>query len=151
EEIRVWVPACATGEEAYSLAILIMEQLGRSDVRPQVRVFAGDIDEDGLADARTGRYSEGITDHVSPERLERFFTKHDSVYQVRKEVREMCVFSTHNLLRPPPFSRIALVSCRNFLIYLEPPLQNRVLSMFHYALRPEGYMFLGSSESLGHA
>ena len=146
--IRVWTPGCATGEEAYSIAILLREALERTDLRLRAQVFAGDIDEDALEVARHGRYPEGVAEHISEERLERFFTKESHTYLVNKEIREMCVFSTHNLIRDPPFSRLDLVVCRNLLIYLEGDLQRHVTNVFHYALRTGGYLFLGPSESL---
>jgi two-component system CheB/CheR fusion protein len=150
--IRVWVPGCATGEEAYSIAILLLEQMERQEERgeprPRVQVFAGDIDGEALEFARQARYPEGIAEHVSPERLQRFFSRVNHSYHVAKEVREMCIFSTHNLIRDPPFSRVDLVACRNLLIYLEADLQRHVTNIFRYALRPGGYLFLGPSESL---
>jgi two-component system CheB/CheR fusion protein len=146
--LRVWTPGCSTGEEAYSLAILIREQILRQDSRARVLIFAGDIDDEALEFARNGRYAEGIAEHVTPERLERFFIRHDHVYQVAKEIREMCLFSVHNLIKDPPFSRLDLVVCRNLLIYLEADVQKYVNSLFHYALHPGGYLFLGPSENL---
>ncbi len=146
--VRVWTPGCATGEEAFSVAILLREEMARRDVRPRVQIFAGDIDDEALEFARQARYPEGIAEHVSHERLERFFVRHGHSYQVVKDVREMCIFSTHNLIKDPPFSRLDLVVCRNLLIYLESELQRHVASLFHYALRPGGYLFLGPSESL---
>jgi two-component system CheB/CheR fusion protein len=146
--IRVWTPGCATGEEAYSLAILLKEALLKKDYRSQVQVFAGDIDDAALDVARAGRYPEGVSEHISPERLERFFTKQKHSYQVAKEIRDMCLFSTHNLIRDPPFSRLDLIVCRNLLIYLEAELQKHVTTLFHYSLRPEGYLFLGPAEGV---
>jgi two-component system, chemotaxis family, CheB/CheR fusion protein len=146
--IRIWTPGCATGEEAYSVAILVREEMLRRDVRPRVQIFGGDIDDEALEFARQARYPEGIAEHVVPERLERFFVKQEHSYQVAKEVREMCIFSTHNLIRDPPFSRMDLIVCRNLLIYLESDLQRHVTNVFHYALRTGGYLFLGPSESV---
>src|SRR5206468_9585616 len=146
--LRVWTPGCSTGEEAYSVAILLREQILRQDSRSRVQIFAGDIDDEALEFARNGRYAEGIAKHVTRERLERFFIRHDHVYQVAKEIREMCLFSTHNLIKDPPFSRLDLVVCRNLLIYLEADVQKYVNSLFHYALHPGGYLFLGPSESV---
>lgn len=151
EEIRVWVPACSTGEEAYSLAILIREAMRERDVHHPVRVFAGDIDEDGLEEARVGRYPQASAQHITPERLAAHFVRQGDMYRVAEEVREMCIFSTHSLIKNPPFSRLDLIACRNFLIYLEPALQARIMPLFHYALGPAGFLFLGSSESLGAA
>jgi len=146
--LRVWTPGCSTGEESYSLAILLREQILRQDSRTRVQIFAGDIDDEALEFARNGRYAEGIAEHITPERLERFFSRQDHVYQVAKELREMCIFSTHNLIKDPPFSRLDLVVCRNLLIYLEADVQQYVNSLFHYSLHPGGYLFLGPSESL---
>ena len=146
--VRVWAPGCATGEEAYSIAILLREELLRRQLGTRVQIFAGDIDEEALEFARQGRYPEGIAEHVTPERLQRFFAKRDHSYQVVKEVRELCIFSSHNVIRDPPFSRVDLVCCRNLLIYLEADLQSHVTNIFHYALRPGGYLFLGPSESI---
>jgi len=145
DTVRIWAPGCATGEEAYSVAILIREALGsRQDLK--VQIFAGDIDEEALETARQAVYPEGIANQVTPERLERFFDRHDHSYLLAKEIREMCIFSTHNLIKDPPFSRVDLIVCRNLLIYLEPKLQRQVAELFHYALRPGGYLFLGPSE-----
>jgi two-component system CheB/CheR fusion protein len=146
--LRVWTPGCATGEEAYSIAILLREEMAKSEERPKVQIFAGDIDEDALEFARHAVYPEGIAEHVTPERLERFFVKKDHSYQVAKDMREMCIFSAHNLIKDPPFSRLDLIVCRNLMIYLEGDLQRQVATLFHYALRPGGYLFLGPSESV---
>jgi two-component system CheB/CheR fusion protein len=146
--VRVWTPGCATGEEAFSVAILLREAMDKRDARPRVQIFAGDIDEEALEFARQARYPEGIAEHVSEERLERFFVRLGHSYQVVKEVREMCIFSTHNLIKDPPFSRLDLIVCRNLLIYLEGELQRHVARIFHYSLRPGGYLFLGPSESV---
>ena len=146
--IRVWTPGCATGEEAYSVAILLQEQMSRQDGRQRVQIFAGDIDDDALEVARQGRYPEGVAEHLPPDRLERFFSRQDHSYVIAKEIREMCIFSTHNIIRDPPFSRLDLVVCRNLLIYLETDLQEHAASLFHYSLRPGGYLFLGPSESI---
>jgi two-component system CheB/CheR fusion protein len=146
--LRVWTPGCATGEEAYSVAILLREEMARRDHWPKVQVFAGDIDDEALEFARTAHYPEGIAEHVTPARLDKFFIKHDHSYHVVKEVREMCIFATHNLIRDPPFSRLDLIVCRNLLIYLEADLQRHVANVFHYGLRTGGYLFLGPSESV---
>lgn len=144
--VRVWVPGCATGEEAYSLAILLREHMATLTAAPTVQIFATDIDEAAIAVARSGRYPALLLKDVSPTRLERFFTAADGTYQVRKEVRDMCTFSAHSVIRDPPFSRVDLVSCRNLLIYLDTELQARVIPAFHYALVPDGYLLLGGSE-----
>jgi two-component system, chemotaxis family, CheB/CheR fusion protein len=144
--VRVWIPGCATGEEAYSIAMLLREHLDGLEAPPQVLVFATDIDTQALEVARQALYPETVAAQISPERLERFFVKHGNMYQVSREVREVCLFSLHNLIADPPFSRLDLVSCRNLLIYLEPELQKKVAALFHYALRPGGFLFLGPSE-----
>jgi two-component system, chemotaxis family, CheB/CheR fusion protein len=144
--VRVWVPGCATGEEAYSLAILLREHVARVKDPPQVQVFATDIDVQALEAARQAWYPETIAGQISPERLERFFVKFGNMYQVSREVRDMCLFSLHNLIADPPFSRLDLISCRNLLIYLESELQKKVVALFHYALRPGGFLCLGPSE-----
>ncbi len=144
--VRVWVPGCATGEEAYSLAILLREHMAGLKEPPHVQVFATDIDTQALEAARQALYPETIAGQISPERLERFFVKQGNFYQVSREIRDMCLFSLHNLIADPPFSRLDLVSCRNLLIYLDSELQKKVLALFHYALRPGGYLLLGPSE-----
>lgn len=149
ETIRVWVPGCATGEEVYSLGILMREHMEGAPVRPRVQIFATDIDEEALTAARAGRYPGAILSSVSPERLSRFFRRDGSAYVVRKEVREMCIFSPHSVISDPPFSRMDLVSCRNLLIYFGPDLQNLAIPTFHYALKPGGFLFLGTSEGVG--
>ncbi|HKW54942.1 MAG TPA: chemotaxis protein CheB [Stellaceae bacterium] len=148
DQIRVWVPGCATGEEAYSLAILLREQLAGADARPKVQIFATDIDDQALETARTGRYSEASARDVSAERLERFFVKDGNYYRVAKDIREMCIFSMHNLIKDAPFSKLDLISCRNLLIYLDGSLQGRIIPLFHFALRHGGYLFLGPSENV---
>jgi len=146
--LRVWTPGCATGEETYSIAILLKEAILKRDSMPKVQIFAGDIDDEALEFARQARYPQGIAQHVLPERLERFFIRQDHGYQVIKEIREMCIFSTHNLIKDPPFSQLDLIACRNLLIYLEADLQRYVAGLFHYALHRGGYLFLGPSESV---
>jgi two-component system CheB/CheR fusion protein len=146
--IRIWTPGCSTGEEVYSVAILVLEEMARRGVRPGVQIFAGDIDDEALEFARLACYPETIAGHVTPERLERFFVEHPAGYQVARDVREMCIFSTHNLIRDPPFSRIDLVVCRNLLIYLGGDLQRHATNLFHHALRRGGYLFLGPSEGI---
>ncbi len=148
ETVRVWVPGCSTGEEAYSLAMLLREQADRAKDPPRVQVFATDIDARALRVARRGRYPLGIAQQVSEERLRRFFTQTGRRYEVSAALREMCLFSPHNLIADPPFSRLDLISCRNVLIYMGPPLQKKLVAVFHYALRPNGYLFLGPSESI---
>ena len=147
DEIRVWSAGCSTGEEAYSLAMLVCEQLALEQRTSKVQVFATDLDERAIAIARSGSYSEAIVTDVPPSRLRQFFLKEDQHYRVRKEVREKVLFARHNLLSDPPFSQIDLIVCRNLLIYLDREVQRDILQMFHFALRPGGYLFLGSSES----
>lgn len=147
DEIRVWSAGCSTGEEAYSLAILVCEQLALEQRSCKVQVFATDLDERAIGIARSGSYPEAIVTDVPPSRLRQFFIKEDQHYRVRKEVREKVLFARHNLLSDPPFSQIDLIVCRNLLIYLDREVQRDILQMFHFALRPGGYLFLGSSES----
>jgi two-component system CheB/CheR fusion protein len=147
DPLRVWVAGCATGEEAYSIAILLCEHANKLRDPPQLQIFATDIDEEALAEARAGRYPATISVDVSPERLQRFFTPEGDHYRVSKELREIMLFSPHNVLRDPPFSRLDLISCRNLLIYLNRDAQDRVLNVFHFGLRTDGFLFLGSSES----
>jgi two-component system CheB/CheR fusion protein len=148
QSLRMWVPGCATGEEVYSIAILILEEAARRDDRPDLQIFASDLDAGALATAREGRYPIAIQADVSEERLRKFFTREGDHYLIKREVRDLVVFAQHSILRDPPFSHIDLISCRNLLIYLDRSLQNQVCSTFHYALRPRGYLFLGSSESI---
>jgi PAS domain S-box-containing protein len=148
DQVRVWVPGCSTGEEAWSLAILLLEHAARMDRPPHIQIFATDIDSQALETARQGMYGEQIAEQVAPERLARFFTRHGNLYQVAKEVRETCLFSMHNLTTDPPFSRLDLISCRNVLIYLEASLQKKLIPLCHYALRPGGFLFLGPSENV---
>ena len=146
--IRIWVPGCASGEEAYSVAILLREHLERLEARRFVQIFATDLDAEMLAEARHGRYPADIAEQVSPERLARFFVREGQHYQTIKELREMCIFSEHSLIRDPPFSQLDLISCRNVLIYLSAELQKKLVPLFHYALRPGGFLFLGPSEGI---
>jgi two-component system, chemotaxis family, CheB/CheR fusion protein len=149
QPVRMWVPGCATGEEAYSIAILLREQMEMFKREVQVQVFATDIDSKAIETARTGTYPDSITVDVSPQRLSRFFTKEDNTYQVNKVIRDMLVFAEQNVIQDPPFSRLDLISCRNLLIYMGVELQKKVLQLLHYALDQDGYLFLGTSESIG--
>ncbi len=151
QSIRIWVPGCASGEEPYSLAMALLEYLGEKASEVPVQIFGTDISESSVARARTGTYPENIQGDVSPERLHRFFTKSLGSYRVNKSIRDMCIFAQHNLLHDPPFSQMGLISCRNLLIYLEPVLQNKVISLFYYAARPNGFLILGASEGTGSA
>ncbi len=148
DTVRIWVPGCATGEEVYSIAILVREHMEKLRPAPKVQVFATDIDEAALAVARAGRYPRALMEGVTPARLDRFFSRDDASYTVVKEVRDLCIFSAHSIIRDPPFSRIDLISCRNLLIYLGPEFQGRVIPIFHFALRPGGYLFLGTAENI---
>ena len=147
ETVRVWVSGCATGEEAYSFAILLLEEAARHPLRPPIQVFGSDLDSRALAAAREGRYPAAIETDVSEERLRRFFTREGDHYQVRQEVRDLVLFAVHDLLKDPPFSHVDLISCRNVLIYLDRELQEQACSTFNYALNPAGYLFLGASET----
>jgi len=146
---RAWVPGCGTGEEAFSIAIVLTECIEEMNRDIKVQIFGTDIDEDAINHARAGVYSSNIAADVSPERLKRFFTKEDDNYRVKKEVREMVILAIQDIVTDPPFTKLDLLSCRNLLIYLEPDLQNRLLPLFHYSLRPEGTLFLGTSETIG--
>src|SRR5690348_6952914 len=147
ETIRVWVSGCATGEEAYSFAILLLEEAAKHPLRPPIQVFGSDLDSRALAAAREGRFPIAIESDVSEERLRRFFAREGDHYRVRQEVRDIVLFAVHDLLKDPPFSHVHLISCRNVLIYLDRELQEQLSSTFHYALNPGGYLFLGASES----
>jgi two-component system CheB/CheR fusion protein len=151
EPVRVWTAGCATGEEAYSLAIVLAEFAQSMSSPPPIQVFATDIDEDAVAFARAGLYPEAITTDVSATRLRRFFSKEAAGYRVQKYIRELVMFAPHNVITDPPFSRLDLVACRNLLIYLNRDAQTRVLDLMHFALRQNGYLFLGSSESVDDA
>ena len=149
DNVRVWVPGCATGEEVYSLAILLRERMDAMQAAPKVQLFATDIDESALTVARVGRYPAPLMTNVPEARLKRYFIGDDVTYSVSKGIRELCVFSPHSVLRDPPFSRIDLISCRNLLIYLGAEFQAQVIPVFHFALKPHGYLFLGTSENVG--
>ncbi|HEY0074224.1 MAG TPA: PAS domain S-box protein, partial [Abditibacteriaceae bacterium] len=151
DAVRIWVAGCATGEEAYSLAMLCAEQVGDNIDGPQVQIFATDIDADALSVAREGLYTLNDAADVSPERLGRFFDKEGDLYRIRREIREMVLFANHNLIKDPAFSRLDLVTCRNLLIYLNPAAQERVIETFHFALHPGCWLFLGSSETVDGA
>jgi two-component system CheB/CheR fusion protein len=146
---RIWVPGCATGEEAYSVVILLSECLDELQSRKDLQIFGTDIDRNAIDKAREGVYPESIVSDVSLKRLRRFFSKEDDSYRVRKELREPIVFAAQDVLRDPPFSKLDLLVCRNLLIYLEARAQKKLLPLFHYALKPGGVLFLGSSESIG--
>jgi two-component system CheB/CheR fusion protein len=147
DTLRIWVCGCATGEEAYSIAMLLLEEAGRHDLRPQIQVFASDLDARALMVAREGRYPSVIEADVSEDRLRRFFSREGDNYKVRQELRDIVLFAHHDLLKDPPFSRVELISCRNVLIYLDRDLQEQVIGTFHYALNPGCFLLLGSSET----
>ena len=150
EPVRIWVPGCSTGQEAYSIAICLLEYLDGLARRPPIQIFATDLsDQTALDRARAGRYPESIEAEVSPERLRRFFRREEHVYRIDKSIRDMCVFARQNVAADPPFSHLDMISCRNVLIYLATPLQRRVLPTFHYALNPQGFLVLGSAETVG--
>ena len=147
--IRIWVPGCASGEEAYSVAMLLVEQFSLANKDCSFHVFATDLDNDSLQAARRGIYPDSIAGQVSPERLLRFFARQDEHHwQMNKQLRECVTFAVHNLISDPPFSKLDLISCRNVLIYLEPELQARVISLFHFALNEGGFLLLGPSETV---
>jgi len=147
--VRVWVPGCATGEEAYSIAIILLEVMRKMGKHFNVQVFATDIDPDAIEYARAGIYPVSIEADISPEQLKRYFSKEENRYRVRKQVRELVVFASQNLLTDPPFSRLDLVSCRNLLIYLDGNIQKKVIPLFHYTLYSDAILLLGPSESIG--
>ena len=147
DTVRVWVPGCATGQEVFTLAILLREAMDPRRPKPKVQIFGTDIDDRAIAIARAGRFRKPVAG-VSPDRLERWFMQDGDDYCAIPEIREMCVFSTQSVIKDPPFSKLDLISCRNLLIYIDPAMQDRVMRTFHYALKPDGRLFLGSSESV---
>ena len=151
DPIRIWVPGCATGEEVYSIAIALLESLGEEGATASVQLFGTDISEAAIEEARAGIYLDTIAQEVSEERLTRFFVKQDHRFRISKRVRDLCIFARQDITRDPPFPRLDLVSCRNLLIYLDPPAQRRAIQVFHYALRPHGVLMLGPAESVGQA
>jgi two-component system CheB/CheR fusion protein len=149
DSLRVWVPACSTGEEAYSLAIILSELITEKGLPVPIQIFATDLSETAIAKARTGVYSRTEVQNVSPRRLQRYFTRVDGSYRINKSIRDLCVFAAHNLFSDPPFSRLDLISCCNLMIYLDPVLQKKILATFHYSLGPHGYLVLSKSETTG--
>ena len=147
---RAWVSGCATGEEAYSVAMLLREHMDETRQEFRVQLYATDLDDDAIVIARAGLYPPNIAQDVPPERLRRFFVKDEAGYRVKKDIREMVVFAVQNAIKDPPFTRLDLLCCRNLLIYLEAELQNRLIPMFHYALKPGGVLFLSPSEGIGN-
>lgn len=151
EPLRIWVPACASGEEAYSIALILLEIQETSTNRTPIQIFATDLSAQAIGKARIGLYSKQELEAVSPRRIQRFFTKSDGGYRVNKTVRDMCVFAPHNILNDPPFSRLDFISCCNLFIYLDTTAQKKAANTFHYALNEEGYLMLGKSENIGHS
>lgn len=149
EPLRIWIAGCATGEEAYSMAICLQEYLAEKAAALKIQIFATDVSEIAITKARSGMYRLSELEGLSPARVQQHFTKTDGSYQVNKQIRDLCIFAHHNLLKDPPFSKIDLLSCRNVLIYLEPVLQQKALTTFHYALNAQGYLWLGKSETIG--
>jgi two-component system CheB/CheR fusion protein len=147
--LRLWVAGCSTGEEAYSLAILFSEYLMQKKLRLSLQIFASDLDSRAIDQARAGLYPSGIAGDLTPGRLQRFFIKEDSHYRIKKEIRDLVVFATHNILTDAPFTKLDLMACRNLLIYLNAKAQHKILPLFHYALKPSGILWLGSSETIG--
>ena len=147
--IRIWVPGCSTGEEVYSIAIILLESLGEKAPNTQIQVFATDLSEGIISKARAGIYPESVAMDISSERLRRFFLKVENGYQINKHIRDIVVFAKQDLAKDPPFSKLDLISCRNVMIYMSQVLQKRILPLFHYALNPGGILFLGSSETVG--
>jgi two-component system CheB/CheR fusion protein len=150
DPVRIWHAGCSTGEEVYSMAILIQEYLTKRNLSTRVQVFATDIDEAAVSRARAGSYPDGIAADLEEERLRRFFIRSGDRWQVSKQLREMVVFAHHNLIMDPPFSRLDLLVCRNFLIYLNSEIQKRLIPLFHQVLKPGGFLFLGPAETVGH-
>lgn len=148
DPLRIWVPGCSTGEEAYSFGIALLEFMGKKKVRFPIQIFGTDINEESISKARAGIFA-GIDAQVSPTRLRRFFVAADGHYRIGQEVRDLCIFARQNVTQDPPFSKLDLITCQNLLIYLQTVLQKRVLTIFHYALKPSGFLVLGSSESIG--
>ena len=147
--LRIWVPACSTGEEPYSVAMALLESLdARGEVSP-IQIFATDISETAIEQARAGVYAPSVTEDLSAERIRRFFTKTDGHFRINKEIRDLCVFARQDLTRDPPFSKLDLIVCRNVLIYLSQSVQSRLIGVFHYALKPTGFLMLGSAETIG--
>ncbi|MDO8366675.1 MAG: CheR family methyltransferase [Saprospiraceae bacterium] len=151
EPLRIWVAACATGEEVYSIAILLFEIQGSKGINFPFQIFASDLSAEALNVARNGEYSPQQLKNVSPKRLQQFFTKSKDHYRISKYLRDICVFAQHNILIDPPFSRMDFISCRNFLIYLDTSAQKKALSTFHYALNESGCLMLGKSETIGNS
>ena len=148
-EIRFWVAGCSTGEEAYTLAILVKEVMEKAGISRDVKIFATDIDKDAVITASTGIYPESIAGDLPPKIMAKYFYHKEEKLQIARHLREMVVFAQHNLIKDPPFTNIDLITCRNLLIYLQPILQQKVFEMFNFSLNAEGLLFLGTSETIG--
>jgi two-component system CheB/CheR fusion protein len=150
--LRAWIAGCSTGEEAYTLAIVFRETIEtlKSAKGFKLQIFATDLDKDAIDKARQGVFSERISTELTPEQLRRYFTKDEAAYRVRAEIREMVIFSTHSVIKDPPFTKLDVLSCRNLLIYLAPEMQKKLLPLFHYSLNPGGILILGNAETIGH-
>jgi two-component system CheB/CheR fusion protein len=151
ESLRIWIPACATGEEAYSIAMMLLEIQESKATNIPVQIFATDLSEQAISKARIGIYTKQDLETVSPKRIQRFFTKADGGFRVNKALRDICVFAPHNILRDPPFSRLDFISCRNLFIYFDIPAQKKAVNTFHYALNEDGFLMLGKSENISHS
>ena len=149
DTLRIWVAACATGEEAYSVAMLLLELQGNKPNKIPFQIFASDLSPAAISEARLGEYSLLQLKNVSPKRLQQFFTRSKDKYRITKALRDVCVFAEHNLLSDPPFSRMDFIACRNLLIYLDATAQKKIIATFHYALNDKGYLMLGKSETIG--
>lgn len=147
--LRVWVPGCSTGEEAYSMAIMLHEYSSEQKPACKIQIFATDLDSDAIEQARSGIYPDSISADISPERLKRYFAREDNSYRISIKIRELVVFAVQNVTKDPPFSKVDIISCRNLLIYLGPELQKKIIPLFHYALKADGILFLGTSETIG--
>lgn len=150
DTLRIWVAGCSTGQEVYSIAICLLEYFNGNLDRKPIQIFGSDLSEEAVSKARTGKYKKIETEEVSPERLKKFFNKIDSSYQVKEEVREICIFAKHNFLKDPPFGKMDFISCRNVFIYMQPYLQKKALHTFHYSLKKNGYLLLGKSENISN-
>ena len=150
DTFRVWIAGCSTGEETYSMAILLRELLDKNHQEFKVQLYSTDLDDDAIDKARAGFYPLNIAQDVTPERLHRFFMKEENGYRIKKDIREMVVFAIQNVIKDPPFTKLDFLSCRNLMIYLTPELQDRLITAFHYALKPDGVLFLSPSESVGN-
>ena len=148
--LRIWVPGCSTGEEAFSLAIVLRECMDAVKRRFEVQIFGTDLDNEAIDLARNGQYPDGIAVDVSPQRLERFFVREGTTFRIRKDIREMTVFALQNVIKDAPFTKLDLISCRNLLIYMDADIQRRLIPIFHYSLKPQGFLFLGPSETVGN-